>query len=107
MKTHTHITPGETVESISGSYTAEKELTIRHNGRDVIVVIGYMIIDRACCGTGGCRYALVAGYAAGERSKKPDGTESTPVEPVADEMAREQISEAINNLETVNQVIFQ
>jgi len=101
-----HIKPGEDVESISGHYTIEKEMRIEHGGREALVVIGHMVIDNSCCGVGGCRYALVPGYALGPAAPGADGGEFTEVEPIEDETARERISEKINSMEVVQQILF-
>jgi hypothetical protein len=101
-----HITPGEHIESISGYYTIEKEMHIEHGGREVLVVIGHMVIDHSCCGVGGCRYALVPGYALGPPTPGADGGAYTEVESIEDETARERISEKINSMEIVQQILF-
>ena len=101
-----HIAPGEDVESISGHYTIEKEMRIEFDGREVLAVIGHMVIDHSCCGVGGCRYALVPGYALGPAATDADGVAYTEVEPIEDEIARERLSEIINSMEVVQQILF-
>ena len=57
---YAHLEPGEEIRSVSGYYTMEKELRIEYGGREALVVLGYTIIDNACCGAGG-RVPLCAG----------------------------------------------
>lgn len=102
-----HLEPDDMIESIAGHYTMEKEFFVEQGGRKVLVVLGHTIIDRACCGMGGCRYAFVPGFlAGGETLHRVDGKRITPVEPVDDERDREAIAEKINALEVVQQVVF-
>lgn len=103
---YVHTAPGEQVESISGRYVIEKEFLLDVDGREALVVIGYMIIDKSCCGTGGCRYALVPGYAKGLRKVSEDGMAVTEVEPIESEAEQEKIRARIDSLETVQQINF-
>jgi hypothetical protein len=132
---YTHLADGETIESISGHYTQEKELRLEYRGRPLLVVIGHTIIDRSCCGSGGCRYAMVIGYlvedraptrgggdgiagawpyaptnnedsARAEDSERADGVAVSLVEPVNDPGGQAAIEELVRARETVTQVVF-
>lgn len=103
-----HSAPGEQTDSISGHYVVEKEELYSIGGRHVLVVFGVAVIDRSCCGTGGCRFARVAGYV----TKWADGTQEqnaaavVEVEPVVNDDERQAIEDAINNSELYCQVNF-
>ena len=97
-----HMEPGEEIRSISGHYTMEKELLIRHAKRDVLVVVGHTIIDSACCGAGGCRYAFVPGYVSAPRNHAG----ISRVDPITDPADRDAVAELIHAAETVQQIIF-
>jgi hypothetical protein len=97
-----HMEPGEQIESVSGHYTMEKEFTVEHGARAVLVVLGHTIIDRACCGAGGCRYAYVPGYVAAPRN----AAGVSRVEPITDPAAQDAIEQLIHQKEIVQQVTF-
>jgi hypothetical protein len=99
---YTHMEPGERIESVAGHYTMESEFTVEHGGRRVLVVLGHTIIDGACCGAGGCRYAFVPGFVIAPRG----GGRTTRVEPIDDTDDQRDIEQIIHSREIVQQVIF-
>lgn len=99
---YTHMAPGDRIESVAGHYTMEKEFVVEYAGREVLVVLGHTIIDRACCGAGGCRYAFVPGAILTPRGQGP----VSRVEPVQNSADQEAIEQLIHSLEIVQQVIF-
>ena len=104
---YSHLEPGEQIESVSGHYTVEKDLQLEYQGRALLVIIGHTIIDRACCGAGGCRYAFVPGYVLAYRARNnPAGAAVSLVEPVAGHEERGAIEQMINEMEIVQQVLF-
>jgi len=49
------------VEAVSGHYELISERRLTTGNREVLYFVGCAVIDTACCGPGGCGYALVAG----------------------------------------------
>ncbi len=95
------------IQSISGHYAVEKELRLEYCGHMVLCVIGTGIIDSSCCGTGGCRYALVPGYIAKWKEKTNGaGFMVSEVEPVTDENSKRKIIDILKEQEIVTQVNF-
>jgi hypothetical protein len=106
-KEYVHCVLNEKVESISGHYIIEKEMRLPFNNRDVLVVFGFAIVDKSCCGSSGCRFANVPGYVVEWHSKTaPDGCAVSVVEPVTDEKEKIGIHELIDKTEVYCQVNF-
>jgi len=105
----THNPPDTRVDSISGHYVIQKEDRIEYDGRDVLVVYGYAVVEKSCCGSGaGCRFAKVPGFVVEWKSgTDPDGRQISLVEPVEDPEAREKIHEMIDARELYCQVDFE
>ena len=59
---YVHQELGKELVSISGTYTPLKELRLKHDGSDILCVIGNAVVDTACCGSGSFAYATVTGY---------------------------------------------
>jgi hypothetical protein len=104
---YVHKRLNEAVESISGYYVIDKEAVILHDGREVLVEFGCALIDNACCGVGGCRYANVVGYVTAWRTRlNKEGAPLSEVEPVRGEEARREIQRRIREVEPYCQVNF-
>lgn len=105
---HLHAELNAEVESIGGRYVIDKEVVLRHAGRETLVTFGCSLVDTSCCGAGtGCRFANVAGYVLAWKTK--DGENGSPVsyvEPIDDEGAREEIRRLIASIEPHCQVNF-
>jgi hypothetical protein len=61
-KEFVHLPLNEEVRSVSGGYVLEKEVRLPFEGRELLYIVGTAVVDTACCGTGGIRYALVPGF---------------------------------------------
>ena len=106
-KEYTHVDLNKEVESISGHYTLDAENVLKHNGRDVLYLIGHAVMDSSCCGVGGCRYALVPGYLIEWKNKKDDaGNPVSEVEPISDDKSKSEIQSMIMETEVINQIQF-
>jgi hypothetical protein len=104
---YAHSPLNEPVESISGHYVIDKEAIVPFGGRELLVVFGIAVIDNACCGPGGCRFANVAGYVTAWKEKiDEDGSPVSEVEPVKAEEARKEIKRCIGEIESYCQVNF-
>lgn len=106
MREYTHELNIE-VRSISGGYNLEEEGKLEVRGKEVVYAIGNAVVDSACCGTYGCRFALVPGYVINWKSKKNAyGVSLSLVEPVTDHMARKEIEDTLRTMKVVQQVVF-
>lgn len=95
------------VRSISGGYNLDAEGTIEIEGREVLYAVGNAMVDSACCGAYGCRFAVVPGYVLNWKSKKnADGVFVSIVEPVADQLVKEELEKTLRALQGVTQVVF-
>lgn len=104
--TYTHAF-GDDIFSIAGRYHIEKEERIVHNGKEVLYIIGQAIVDSSCCGSGGCRYAVVPGFIVSWRSGiNKEGIPTSVIESIKDEKTKKEISERIRDRERVSQVQF-
>ena len=84
-----------------------KEARLPLQGREVLYVVGYAVIDTSCCGIGGCAYALVPGFIMDWRYKRnEDGLTVSQVEPIHDEAIQKEVRRLIEREETVRQVSF-
>ena len=104
---YTHTELGREVESISGQYVADREILLYVGDREVLCVLGTAIWDKACCGPGGCQYALVPGYVV--KYKARTNTEGEPislVETIDSKEEQKGIKQDIEALEYVQQVNF-
>ena len=103
----THPLLGEKVEAISGHYVPEREMLIKAFDREVVYIVGHVVIDTSCCGPGGGSYALVPGFVVKWKyASSPEGFPVSLVEPINDEAQRGEIKKIIIEREQVNQVNF-
>ena len=97
----------EEYRSISGWYQLYKEEIFEHDGKRILFLLGEGEADSACCGSGGCRYALVPGAVVDwKTSNDEEGRPVSVVEPVTDPMIRENVRRHIMETEGISQVQF-
>lgn len=107
MVEYTHPRLNEPVRAIGGEYVLVKEERLPFRGREVLYLVGYAVLDTACCGVGGCGYALVPGFVVEWKSGlSPDGRPVSKVERIQDEALQAEIRRRILEVETVHQVRF-
>ena len=107
VQKYIHQPLGQEVEAIAGRYVLVKELRLPFAGQEVLCLIGQAAFDTACCGAGGCGYAVVPGFIRNWKKGRADtGEEITAVEPVAEEGARREIEAILKQREGVHQVNF-
>lgn len=95
------------VRSISGGYSFDTEMTVELHGRKVLVAVGNAVVDGACCGFYGCRFALVAGYIKSWKYRtNEEGTPVSRVETIEDTEERKRIATEILRDAAVTQVQF-
>ena len=105
MRTFTHDLSGAT--AIGGHFELEREQRLTVDGRELLYLIGSAHVDTACCGAGGCRYAVVPGWIeAWRQGRTAQGIPTSEVIPVQGEAARARVRQAIFRRETLNQVVF-
>jgi len=104
---YTHPRLGEEVEAISGHYVPQREERIEWDGKELLYLVGYMIVDSSCCGPGGGGYALVPGYVVKWKHTTGDeGLDVSEVEPITSKEEQEEIKRMITGKEKVGQVNF-
>lgn len=79
-KDYVHPALNEEVTAIGGHYVSEKDERITINGREVLYILGYSVVDTSCCGMGGGRFAVVPGWL--DRYKYRTDTSGLPVSEV-------------------------
>lgn len=106
-KEYIHQRLNQEITAVSGHYVLIKEVRLPLQGREVLYVVGYAVIDTSCCGIGGCAYALVPGFILDWRYRKnKDGLAVSQVEPIHDEAIQKEVRWLIEKKETVQQVSF-
>ena len=104
---YTHFGLNEEHTSITGHYVVTSEVRLPFHGREVLYLTGYSVVDSSCCGVGGCGYALIQGYILNWKERKnADGFDQTIYEPIRDPFIKDELSQVINQRETVTQVNF-
>jgi len=104
---YTHLKLNEDLHCIAGYYTPQKEVKLKYNNREVLYVIGQVVIEAACCGNNSWRYALVPGYIINWQNKRNEADlPVSEVEPISDEETRNNVRQIIQNKETIAQVQF-
>lgn len=94
--------------AIAGSYRLTKEDCLPFRGGQVLYLIGHAAFDTACCGAGGCAYALVPGLVLDWMgSTDPEGHPVSQVAPIRDQLVQEMVGRLIQAREVVQQVLFQ
>lgn len=107
MNKYTHIELNKDIRSISGFYTPQKEVRLKHDGRELLYVIGQAAIEASCCASGSWMYAIVPGYIVKwQGDKNKDDLPVTEVEPISDDATQREISQIIKEKEGVSQVEF-
>ena len=104
---YTHLALDEDVSCIAGFYTPRKEIRLKYDDREVLYVVGQVVVDSSCCGTGSWGYALVPGYIRNwQNSRNEAGLPVSEVEPISDEEARNNIRQIIQTNEAISQIEF-
>ena len=107
VKEFIHQELNQEVAAISGHYVLVKEGHLPFRGRQILYLVGHAAFDRACCGAGGCAYALVPGFIVEWKARtNQDGLAVSLVEPIHDEAVQREIRGLIERRETVHQIQF-
>jgi len=108
---YTHLPLGKDVPAFAGFYMPEKEVRIPFNGREILYVIGQVVVETACqeitCTTGSSYYAMVPGYILKwQYRKNEEGQPVSEIEAVTDFKTRKEIKQIIQEREAVTRVEF-
>jgi len=105
---YTHSELGKDIRAgISGYYTPQQEVRLKYHGREVLYVVGQVVLDCSCCANGSWTYAVVPGYIVNwQNTKNEDGRPVSEVEPIIDREAREDIAQLIQTSEGVFPIDF-
>jgi len=95
------------VQSISGWYRLYKEGRIGYKGTEFLYLVGDGVVESSCCGSGGCRYAVVPGFIVSWKSgANEEGLFTSVIEPIRDARVREDIQMILSKKEGISQVQF-
>ena len=104
---YTHLELNKEVSSIAGYYTPFKEVAIPHDGKEVLYVLGQAVIESSCCGAGSWAYVLVPGYIVNWQSETNEADlPVSEIEPISDEVSRNNIRKTIKEIEVTSQIEF-
>jgi hypothetical protein len=102
---HPHL--GEEEVTISGRYVFTEERREHFQGKTVLFLTGYAVVDATCCGVGGCAFCLVGGYVTQWRYRETsEGIPISEVELIEDEGTRTRISEELKQKTMCTQINF-
>ena len=102
-----HLELGEEVHVLAGYYAPTKELRLKHNGKEVLCVIGTACVESHCCGGRSGSYAIVPGFIESWKcSVNEHGLPVSRVEPIEDEAVRREIRDEIRATEFVWNIDF-
>ena len=97
----------EQVDAVSGHYTLTDEKRLALADGEVLYFTGYAVVDTACCGPGGCGYALVAGTIVDYAYRhSEDGRPVSRVAPIDDPALQDAVRRRIMAADHVSQVLF-
>jgi hypothetical protein len=106
---YTHLELGkDVVFGIAGFYTPQQEVRLEYNGREVLYIIGQVVLESSCCSIStDWTYTLVPGYIVNwQNTKNEDGLPVSEVEPVRDNKERAGIRQAIQARENTTLIDF-
>lgn len=104
---YVHQELNQEVTAIGGHYVLVKEVRLPFQGREVLYLVGRAAFDTACCGAGGCAYALAPGFILNWKSSmNEDGLAVSQVESIHDTDTQQKLQRLIQKQEMVHQVTF-
>jgi len=106
-RTYVHLELNKEVEAFAGFYAPRKEVRLKHNGREILCVIGQAVVESSCCGSGSFGYAIVPGYVLAWKSQRSqEALPTSEVEPLSDEGTKREIARLIQESEGVTNIDF-
>ena len=111
MLEYTHLPLDKDVPAYAGYYMPEKEVRIPFNGREILYIIGQVVVESACqeitCTTGSSYYAMVPGYILKwQYRKNEEGLPLSEIEAITDFKTKKEIEHIIQEHEAVTRVEF-
>jgi hypothetical protein len=107
VKEYIHQPLEQEITAIGGHYTVTEELRLPFEGREILYLKGYALLDSSCCGLKGCAFVHVKGFLVDWKFRKnQEGLELSLVEPVDNERIRSMIRKRIQEKEVFHQVQF-
>lgn len=104
---YVHYPLNQEITAIGGHYVITKELRMPIAGREVLVTVGYGVMDTTCCGLGGCAYATVYGYIKDwKRERNDDGYDISRTESIGESSVKQQLTEQLLHQEAIQQVNY-
>ena len=108
---YAHLSLGEDVPAFAGYYMPEKEVRLPFQGREILYVIGQVVIESACqeitCTPGSSYYAMVPGYILRwQYRKNEEGLPVSEIEPITSFKTKKEIEHLIQEHEAVTRVEF-
>lgn len=95
------------ITAIGGQYVFTHEHRFTIDGADVLVFEGYGLVETSCCGTGGCRYAMVPGDLLAYRCTRLAGGQwVSRVSPLHSEIRRRAVTNWLMRRMQVQQVVL-
>ena len=106
---YTHSKLNEDLPSVAGHYALQKEVRLSYNNREVLYVVGQVVVEASCCGAKNWTYAFVPGYIVDWQYKTNEGglfvSELEPI-PISDSVTRGAISRIIRKTESISRIEF-
>ena len=108
---YTHLPLGKDVSAFAGYYIPEKEVRVPFHGREILYVIGQVVVETTCqemtCTPGSSYYAMVPGYILRwQYRKNGEGLLLSEIETVTDLKTKKEIEQIIQEHEGVSRVEF-
>lgn len=108
---YTHLPLGADVPAYAGYYMPEKEVRIPFNEREILYIIGQVVIESACqeitCTTGSSYYAMVPGYILKwQYGKNEEDLPLSKIEVITDFKTKREIEQIIQEREAITRVEF-
>ncbi|UCB42943.1 MAG: hypothetical protein JSV77_10950 [Dehalococcoidales bacterium] len=108
---YTHLPLGKDVPAFAGYYIPEKEVRIPFHEREILYIIGQVVVETACqeitCTPGGDWYAMVPGYILKwQYRKNNENLLLSKIETITDLKTRKEIEHLIREHEAVTRVEF-
>jgi len=106
-----HLPLGKDVSAFAGYYIPEKEVRIPFHDREILYVIGQVVVEATChegnCTPGSDHYAMVPGYILKwQYRKNKDGLPVSETESITDFKTRKEIEQILKEREAVTRVEF-
>ncbi len=107
MVNYTHLELNKDIEALAGYYTPLKEVKMQYNDRELLYVVGQVVVDSSCCGFSNTGYVIVPGFIINWKSQhNQNGLPVSEVEPVLDKAEQIKIRKVIKDSEYIPQIEF-